>query len=167
MRRRTVLAGAVALVVAGAAGVALTGGPQFVQDALGTSGAKAEIFTGNSDGIAIRGYDPVGYFTVGKPVEGKAEFATEWKGATWRFASAENLATFKANPGKYAPKYGGYCAYAVSQGYTASTEPDAWKIVDGKLYLNYNKSVQKRWEKNIPGYIADANTNWPGIEAGL
>lgn len=121
----------------------------------------------NDWGTAIDGYDPVAYFTVGRPVEGDSDFEHEWNGATWRFSSAENRDLFAADPEKYAPQYGGYCAYAVSQGYTASTEPDAWKIVDGKLYLNYNKSVQTRWEKNIPGYVADANTNWPGIEAGL
>ena len=162
MRRRSVLAGAAALVVAGAAGVALTGGPQIVQDAFG-AGGKPEIFTGNSDGIAIRGYDPVGYFTKGKPVKGKTEFSTEWKGATWQFSSAENLATFKANPGKYAPKYGGYCAYAVSQGYTAKTEPEAWTIVDGKLYLNYSLGVKATFDSDQAGYISKAEKNWPQV----
>ncbi len=123
--------------------------------------AKAPTFA-TGDG-AIRGYDPVAYFTLGRPTEGKAEFSTQWQGATWLFASAENLALFESDPARYAPRYGGYCAYAVSQGYTASIDPDAWSIVDGKLYLNYSRGVQKRWEKDIPGYISAADENWPGV----
>ncbi len=114
-------------------------------------------------GTAINGYDPVAYFTEGKPVEGSSDHAYDWNGAEWHFASAQNLETFKAEPEKYAPQYGGYCAYAVSYGSTAKTEPDAWKIVDGKLYLNYDKSVQSRWEKDVPGYIAKADQNWPKV----
>ena len=112
---------------------------------------------------AIRGYDPVAYFTLGKPVRGSDEFTTEWKGATFKFVSAENLALFKAEPNAYAPQYGGYCAYAVSKGATAGTVPDAWSIVDGKLYLNYSANVHKRWKKNIPGYIKAADRNWPTV----
>ena len=114
-------------------------------------------------GTAIDGTDPVAYFTEGKPVEGSSDHKFEWNGATWLFASAENLATFQANPEKYAPQYGGYCAWAVSQGYTASTDPEAWKIVDGKLYLNYSKSVQSTWEEDIPGNIAAGDQNWPSV----
>lgn len=117
-------------------------------------------------GLAIRGYDPVAYFTDGKPVKGKAEFTSEHEGAVWRFASAANRDAFAADPLRYAPQYGGYCAWAVSEGYTASTDPDAWKIVDDKLYLNYSRSVQRRWERDIPGRIAKADTNWPQIKAG-
>ncbi|MEM1277371.1 MAG: YHS domain-containing (seleno)protein [Pseudomonadota bacterium] len=114
-------------------------------------------------GTAIDGTDPVAYFTEGKPVEGSSDHVMEWNGATWYFSNAENLATFAANPEKYAPQYGGYCAWAVSQGYTASTDPEAWSIVDGKLYLNYNKSVQERWEQNIPEHIAKGDQNWPEV----
>lgn len=114
-------------------------------------------------GTAIDGTDPVAYFTEGKPVPGKREFSHEWNRATWRFSSAENRDLFAANPEKYAPQYGGYCAWAVSQGYTASTDPEAWKIVDEKLYLNYNKSVQANWEKDIPGHIASGDANWPKV----
>jgi YHS domain-containing protein len=121
----------------------------------------------SSWGTAIDGYDAVAYFNEGKPVEGDSEFSHDWNGATWHFSSAGNRDLFAADPEKYAPQYGGYCAYAVSQGYTASTEPDAWSIVDGKLYLNYSKSVQSKWEQNTSGYIKDADTNWPGIESGL
>ncbi len=114
-------------------------------------------------GGAIRGYDTVAYFTEGRPVKGKSAFSHRWKGATWYFASAESRDLFRAEPEKYAPRYGGYCAYAVSQGYTASIDPDAWKIVGGKLYLNYSKSVQELWEKDAPGHIARADKNWPRV----
>ena len=117
------------------------------------------IFT--SRGKAIRGYDPVAYFTEGKPTEGMLRFTHRWQDALWYFASDENRALFIEDPEKYAPQYGGYCAWAVSQGYTASTDPEAWMIVEDKLYLNYSKSVQARWEKDIPGNIAKADKNWP------
>ncbi|MEQ9260728.1 MAG: YHS domain-containing (seleno)protein [Roseovarius sp.] len=113
------------------------------------------------DGAAIGGYDPVAYFTEGAPVEGSPEHSTMWNGAEWRFASAENKATFEADPEAYAPQYGGYCAYAASQGYVASTSPDAWSVHEGKLYLNYSRRVQRIWEKDKPGFIAQADTNWP------
>ena len=112
-------------------------------------------------GAAIRGYDPVAYFTEGKPVKGKTEFTHQWKGATWRFASAANRERFAAAPEKYAPQYGGYCAYGVASGYTVKTEPDAWSVVEGKLYLNYDRNVQASWVKDIPGYIRKADANWP------
>lgn len=114
-------------------------------------------------GIAIGGADPVAYFTESAYVPGSDEFTHDWQGVSWKFASAENRDTFAADPDAYAPQYGGFCAYAVSQGYTAKIEPDAWKIVEGKLYLNYDQKIQKRWEKDIPGYIASANQNWPGV----
>ena len=124
---------------------------------------SAEIYTGTFSSLAVGGYDTVAYFKAGRPVEGGAQFATEYKGATWRFASKENLDAFKANPTAYAPQYGGYCAWAVSQGYTASGDPLVWKIVGGKLYLNYDRDVQVKWEKDIPGHIAKADKNWPGV----
>jgi len=115
------------------------------------------------DEVAIAGADPVAYFTDGAYVPGSAEFAHEWSGATWHFASAENRDEFASNPTQYAPQYGGFCAWAVSQGYTAAVDPEAWKIVDGKLYLNYDQSIQARWEKDIPGNIAKADSNWPSV----
>lgn len=114
-------------------------------------------------GVAIDGYDPVAYFTDGKPVEGKKEFSHEWKGATWRFASAEHRDRFAAAPEQYAPQYGGYCAWAVAHGYTADIEPEAWAVVDGKLYLNYNLEVKAMWDKDVPGYIAQGDQNWPKL----
>ena len=115
------------------------------------------------DGVAIRGADPVAYFTQGQPVEGRTEFAYDWNGATWLFSSAQNRARFISDPEAYAPQYGGYCAFAASEGNLASTVPEAWKIVDGKLYLNYSLGVQQLWDQDIPGHIAKANANWPGI----
>ena len=116
-------------------------------------------------GVAIRGYDPVAYFTEGKPVEGNDDIAFDWMEATWHFATEQNRDLFAEAPAKYAPQYGGYCAYAVALGGTASIDPDAWKIVDDKLYLNNSLSVQKTWEKDVPGYIRKADRNWPGIVA--
>ena len=120
---------------------------------------KAEVFS--DGGAAIRGYDPVAYFTEGKPVKGKTEFTHQWNGATWRFASAANRDRFAAAPEKYAPQYGGYCAYGVASGYAVKTEPDAWSVVEGKLYLNYDRNGQASWVKDIPGYIRKADANWP------
>lgn len=114
---------------------------------------------------AIEGYDPVAYFTQGKAVKGQKSISHEWKGATWFFASEENKARFVAEPEKYAPQYGGYCAYAVSQGSTAGIDPEAFAIVDGKLYLNYNRKIQQQWEGHREKFIRDADANWPTILA--
>ena len=114
-------------------------------------------------GTAIDGTDPVAYFTEGRPVEGSSDITLDWNGATWRFSSVANRDLFAANPDLYAPQYGGYCAWAVSQGYTASTDPEAWAIVDGKLYLNYSKGVQARWEQDVSGNITAADANWPKV----
>ncbi len=114
-------------------------------------------------GVAVDGTDVVAYFTEGRPVSGTADLTHDWNGKTWRFSTAANRDAFAANPAKYAPQYGGYCAYAVSEGYTASTTPEAWKIVDGKLYLNYSRRVQRRWAKDIPARISSADANWPKV----
>lgn len=123
--------------------------------------------TYQSSGTAINGYDPVAYFTQKKPVKGDAAYSYNWDGAEWRFSSTENLATFTANPEKYAPKYGGYCAYAVSRGYTAPTDPEAWTVVDGALYLNYSKGVRSRWQSDQAANIVVGDKNWPGLRANL
>lgn len=114
-------------------------------------------------GVAIKGYDPVAYFTAGRPAKGNSDFSYEWNGAEWRFASAANRDLFKADPVRYAPQYGGYCAWAVSRGYTAGIDPEAWKIVNNRLYLNYSVKVQAQWAEDIPGNIAKAEENWPRI----
>ena len=117
----------------------------------------------SESGLAIRGTDPVAYFTQSKPVKGNPEFTYKWGNATWQFASAQNRDLFAKNPEKYAPQYGGFCAWAVSQGYTAATDPNAWKIEKGKLYLNYNSAVQWGWEKDVSGNVAKGDKNWPGL----
>lgn len=119
----------------------------------------------NFFGSAIDGYDPVAYFKESKAVEGSKDYVHEWNDAKWYFSSAENKADFIADPEKYAPQYGGYCAWAVSQGYSAPTDPKAWHIEDDKLYLNYNKDVQTNWLKDAPGHIKSADKNWPDILA--
>lgn len=121
---------------------------------------KPPVYTGFLSDLAVSGYDPVAYFTEGRPVEGSSDFETEWHGATWRFSSADNLAAFKADPEAYAPQYGGYCAWAMAEGNFASADPDNWHIVDDKLYLNYNDAVQAKWEKDIPGFIEHADQEW-------
>ena len=130
--------------------------------AAGPAAAKDAVYQSFLGGTAINGYDPVAYFDGG-PVEGSSDFTHDWNGATWRFASAENRDRFAADPEAFAPQYGGYCAWAVAQGYTASTDPEAWSVVDGKLYLNYSKSVQAQWEGDIPGNIAKGDANWPSV----
>jgi YHS domain-containing protein len=122
---------------------------------------KPEIFA--DKGVAINGYDPVAYFTEKKPVKGNPQFSLDWKGAKWLFASAANRDTFKADPAKYAPQYGGYCAFGASEGYAVKTEPDAWTVHDGKLYLNYNTTVRTKWSEDIPGRIKRGDENWPAI----
>ncbi|MAE95364.1 MAG: YHS domain protein [Deltaproteobacteria bacterium] len=123
------------------------------------------IYTRTLSSLALGGYDPVAYFEAGKPTEGSDRFETKWRGATWRFASAEHLAAFVANPEAFAPQFGGYCAYAVSQGATAPGSSMAWKIVDGKLYLNVNARIQRRWEQDLQAYIARAEARWPELLA--
>jgi YHS domain-containing protein len=125
--------------------------------------AKPEIYTNRLSKAAVGGYDVVAYFTQAKPVKGQTQYKTTYKGAEWSCSSAENLAAFKAAPTRYAPQYGGYCAWAAAQGYTASGNPQNWDIVGGKLYLNYDATIQKRWRTNIQGFIRMANQNWPSI----
>lgn len=114
-------------------------------------------------GLAMKGYDPVAYFVSGQPARGAADVQYQWNGATWRFSNAQNRELFVRDPEKYAPQFGGYCAWAVSRGYTADGDPEAWKIVDGRLYLNYSKRVQRMWEQDIPGNIEKARANWPAV----
>lgn len=124
--------------------------------------AAARVWTGLVGDTAAGGYDVVSYFS-GKPVEGSGTHETVWQGARWRFASAANLAAFKAAPAKYAPQYGGHCAWAAANDYRFPGDPKYWRVVGGKLYLNYNRSVQREWEQDIPGLVAQADKNWPGL----
>ncbi len=157
MRRLKVLAGLVVAAV-----ITVAAASYFVPSA---SGAQSAINTLGTNGVAIKGYDPVAYFTEGAPHKGKPEFTVTHNGVKWHFASAENKALFEANPEKYIPAYGGYCAFGVSKGYLVKIEPDAWSIRDGKLYLNYDKSVQKKWAQKPATYIQQADKNWPGLVA--
>lgn len=120
---------------------------------------------GSVEGIAIRGYDPVAYFRDGGPRLGKPEFALRYAGAVWHFASAEHKALFEADPERYVPAYGGYCAYGTSRGYLVKIEPEAWSIVDGRLYLNYDLGVRATWLGRTKTYIARANAGWPRLTA--
>lgn len=133
-----------------------------VMGAMGAFAQKAAVF--NDKGVAVHGYDVVAYFTKSKPVKGDSKLAVNWNNATWYFADQQDLALFKANPEKYAPQYGGYCAYGVSDNHKAPTKPEAWSIVNGKLYLNYNTDVQADWKKEQARRIADADKNWQAIK---
>ncbi len=125
--------------------------------------ALEPVYTGFFSNVAIKGYDPVAYFTDNAARVGDESFNHEYMGATWHFVSAENRDLFAANPQRYAPQYGGYCAYAVSQNATASVQPDLFTIVDGKLYLNYNESVNDKWRANKVEFIELADKNWPTL----
>jgi YHS domain-containing protein len=118
----------------------------------------------NSNDIAISGYDTVSYFTKGEPTKGSNEFTATYNGAIYQFASADNRDLFKATPSKYAPQYGGFCAMGVALNKKLETDPTAWHIRGEKLYLNYNKAVQKKWNTDIPGYIETAQVNWTDIK---
>lgn len=113
--------------------------------------------------LAIQGYDPVAYFEDHKPVKGLESISFKYQSAVYQFASKAHLNAFKKDPEKYLPQYGGFCAYGVSRGYTVGIDPEAWSIVDGKLYLNYSLKVQKTWNEDQLGYIKKADLNWPGI----
>ena len=113
--------------------------------------------------LALRGYDAVSYWAENRPTPGVAEFEYRRYGAVWRFSTAANRDTFARNPARYTPEFGGYCAYAVSRGYTADGDPNVWRMVDGRLYLNYSTRAQKLWEEDIPGNIASGRRNWPGV----
>lgn len=129
-----------------------------------TSTALAKpVNTGWLGSKAIKGYDSVAYFKVNKAVKGLSEFSHTWNKATWLFSSKENLDAFKASPEKYAPQYGGYCAYAMATGKKVGISPEAFDIRDGKLYLNYNKKIQGTWKSEASSYIQKADTAWKGL----
>lgn len=124
---------------------------------------RSEVFT-TKDG-AIDGYDAVAYFTSGKPTKGLKSYSSQWNGATWFFSNRENKMLFDADPQRFAPQYGGYCAYGTAEGHKAPTQSDAWSIVNNKLYLNYDLDVRTKWSKNQSGYIEQADRNWPQVRA--
>ena len=129
---------------------------------LDTHAQKSQVYI--ADGKAIKGYDPVAFFTASKPVRGQDSLMLQWNGAVWYFADRKNLESFKAAPEKYAPRYGGYCAYGTAQGHKAPTEVETWSILDGKLYFNYNQKVKEMWSKDRAAMIKKADRNWTMIK---
>ena len=129
----------------------------------GLANAAKPVYSGGKERAAVRGYDVVAYFNAKKPVKGLSEFSTRHAGAKWLFASNSNLVLFTANPEKYMPQYGGYCAYAVAKNSTASSKPQYFTVHEGKLYMNYSKSVYNKWLKDKSKYIEHADKNWPEL----
>jgi len=117
------------------------------------------------DGVAIKGYDPVAYIIKQQALKGSPGYASEYMGSTFHFSSADNREAFEQQPQRFAPQYGGYCAFGVVKGYKASIDPSAFTIVEGKLYLNYSQSVMKQWRVDIPGNIQKGDRNWPEVAA--
>lgn len=143
---------------------ALLGGFLFAATMLsGAAWAKEDAVYTKLFGDAAGGYDVTAYFSEARPVKGKKAFKTDYQGATWLFANQKNLDKFTAEPEKYAPQYGGYCAYAVAIGDTASGDPELWTIHDDKLYLNYNAKINAKWRADIDQFIVDADQNWPAV----
>ncbi|GAC1622858.1 MAG: YHS domain-containing (seleno)protein [Nevskia sp.] len=150
--------GAALIVALTLAGVARAAEP------INTFGTGGSFFSDpKRTGVAIRGYDTVAYFTDGKPVPGKDEFTTEWMGAKWKFASQDHLDKFKADPAKYAPQYGGYCAYGIAKDNIVKIEPDQFTVVDGKLYLNYDGDINKKWRADQAAYIKQADAKFAAV----
>src|SRR6201984_3331446 len=147
------------LIVATAVYVALPG------SAAADSSAAPVAPVNTTDGLALKGYDPVAYFTDGQPTKGEDQYSFQWKGVTYRFASAENLQRFKADPEKYLPQYGGYCAYAMSVNRIADIDPARWAIVEGKLYLNNNRVSYGLWALDKSGNIAAGDRSWVSFSA--
>ena len=140
--------------------------------AIGVGGAltvrgQSVRLVNNATGVAVQGYDVVAYFSRNAAVKGRPDFTHQWNGVRWQFATAQNRDAFAAAPEKYAPAFGGYCAYGVSRGYAVDIDPDAFSIVDGTLYLNYSRSVQRTWNEDRAGYIEKARQRWPEVSAGL
>ena len=152
LSRRHVLSGLIAVPV----GATLLTRPAFA--------ANPPVYA--EDGIAWDGHDLVAFFTNGAPTPGVAEFSLDYEGATVLFSSAETRDMFADDPARYAPQFGGYCAYAASKGYIAPTVPEAWTVYEGKLYLNFSLRARELWSQDIPGNIAKGNANWPGILDG-
>jgi YHS domain-containing protein len=116
--------------------------------------------TSPADDLAIKGYDTVAYFKAGKAIKGSGSFTFPWHGMTWHFSTKENRDLFATSPEKYAPQYDGYCAWAMTEERLAITDPEVWKIVDGKLYLNCSEAAYEKWSKDIPGHIKKADAIW-------
>jgi len=129
-----------------------------------SNGPSAIAVNSDAAGAALKGYDSVAYFTVNNAVKGDPRYEYVWNGAKWYFSTEENMMKFRERPEEFAPQFGGYCSYAVSEGYTADGDPEAWKVVGGKLYLNYNKQVKETWEKQQAERIGKGNVNWESFK---
>ena len=150
------------LLSAVALGVALAGGifgSAYAYDESSTSAVNVD-----KQSVSLRGHDPVAYFSGGAPTKGDKKFSATWQGATYHFASEKNRDTFKADPAKFAPQYGGFCAMGVALGKKLDGDPEVWKVVDGKLYLNVNRDVSVKWNEDIPGNLKKAEANWSSIK---
>lgn len=147
--RRTLLAWSAALLVLGV--------PRQ-----GRAADKPAVFTGLVEGVGAGGYDVVSYHQ-GQPRPGDPGISAPWNGATWRFATEANRQAFLADPERYAPAFGGYCAWAVAEGYTAKGDPQVWHIENGRLFLNYNRAIGRRWARDIAGNISRGDANWPQV----
>ena len=113
---------------------------------------------------AVQGYDVVTYHTGKRPLRGNGNFVATHDGATYQFSSEENLKTFQANPGKYVPAFNGFCAFGVSVGKKFIGDPEVYRVIDGKTYLNLDAGIQNEWLKDVPGRIKTANSKWENIK---
>ena len=130
---------------------------------LATSVNAGNLVNVDKQGLALQGYDPVAFFTEGKPVRGDQAISTSYQGAAYRFASEEHRTAFQKEPGRYTPAFGGFCAYAVSRGYTASVEIETWQLIDGRLVLNYDQKIKGLFDADREGNMKKADSNWPGL----
>jgi YHS domain-containing protein len=157
--KQSALAGSLALAISLGSAVAFISAPGYAYDEASTASINVD-----QKGVILKGYDAVAYFTKGAPVLGSQEFSASYEGSTYLFASAANRDAFQADPARYAPQFGGFCAMGAALGKKLDVDPSQFKVVDGKLYLNVNADVFKKWATDIPGNIAQANANWPGIK---
>ena len=141
---------------------ALTGVALSVAIATSSLAAGVDINASNT-GLALQGYDPVAYFTLGEATEGNWKITTVHDDAIYRFATEEHKAAFEADPDAYLPQYGGFCAFGAAMGFKFDGDPEYWRVVDGELFLNISQDIQVEWEKDIPGYIVKADGNWETI----
>lgn len=150
---------ALEILVAISATGAMFSAPLYAYDETSTS-----IINVDTENVILRGYDPVAYFTLNRPTPGNKKFSTSFEGAVYYFASADNLKEFEANPAKYAPQFGGFCAMGAAMGKKLDGDPQVWKVVDGKLYLNVNNDVKVKWSEDIPDNLKKAYETWPSIK---
>lgn len=159
LMKRSALAGSLAIAIALGGAAAFISAPAFAYDEASTASINVD-----QQGVILKGYDAVAYFNKGAPVQGSKQFSASYEGSTYLFASAENRDAFQANPTHYAPQFGGFCAMGAALGKKLDVDPSQFKVVDGKLYLNVNADVFKKWSTDIPGHNAQANANWPAIK---